>query len=84
MKNKEAQIFKIQRPIVYTGEYQVLCYNEDRSIMGQFSPSTELLDMFDEDEYKIFVNGSFDEETGKIIVVDKIPTDIITGAGMEF
>ena len=68
MKSKEAIVFKIQRPIVYTGEYEVLCYNEDRSIMGQFSPSKELLDMFDEDEYKIYVNGTFDEKTGKRLV----------------
>lgn len=84
MKSKEAIVFKIQRPIVYTGEYEVLCYNEDRSIMGQFSPSKELLDMFDEDEYKIFVNGTFDEKTGKIIIKDKIPTEIVVGAEMEF
>lgn len=84
MKNKEVQIFKIQRPIVYTSDYQVLCYNEDRSLMGQFSPSQELLEMFDEDEYKIFVNGYFDKKTENIIIVEKIPIDIITDAGMEF
>lgn len=84
-KNKPiAEVFKIQRPIVCTGAYQVLCYNEDRSIMGQFSPSKELLDMFEKDEYKIYVNGSYNEKTEQITIKDKIPTEIVVGAEMEF
>lgn len=52
--------------------------------MGQFPPSKELLDMFEEDEYKIYVSGTFDEKTGNIIIKDKIPTEIVVGAEMEF
>lgn len=84
MKNKEAILFKIQRPVVFTGDYQVLCYNEDRSIMGQFPPSKELLDMFEEGEYKIYVNGDYDEKAGKIIIVSKVPTEIVVGAELDF
>ena len=80
----EAIVFKIQRPIMTNGNYEVLCYNEDRTIMGLFPPSKELLDMFEEDEYKIYVNGTYDEKTGKIIIKDKIPTEIIVGAEMDF
>lgn len=83
MKN-EAIVFKIQRPIITNGNYEVLCYNEDKTIMGQFPPSKELMDMFEEDEYKIYVNGTYDEKTGNIIIKDKIPTEIIVGAEMDF
>lgn len=81
---KEAILFKIQRPIISTGDYEVLCYNEDQTIMGQFPPSQELLDMFEEEEYKIYVNGTYDEKTGKIIIVNKVPTEIIENAEMGF
>lgn len=83
-KIKPAMVFKIQRPIICSGQYEVLCYNRNRSIIGQFPPSKELLDMFEEDEYKIYVNGTFDEKTGNIIIKDKIPTEIVVGAEMEF
>ena len=83
MKN-EAIVFKIQRPIMTNGAYEVLCYNEDKTIMGQFPPSKELMDMFEEDEYKIYVNGTYDEKTGNIIIKDKIPTEIIVSAEMDF
>lgn len=83
MKN-EATVFKIQRPIMTNGNYEVLCYNEDKTIMGQFPPSKELMDMFEEDEYKIYVNGTYDEKTGNIIIKDKIPTEIIVSAEMDF
>ena len=86
MKNKikEAEIFKVQRPILSTNGYEVLCYNEERSIMGQFPPSKELLDMFEEDEYKIYVTGSYDEKTGKIMIKNKIPTQVVIYAEMDF
>ena len=83
-RENEAIVFKIQRPIMTNGNYEVLCYNEDRTIMGQFPPSKELMDMFEEDEYKIYVNGTYDEKTGNIIIKDKIPTEIIVSAEMDF
>lgn len=83
-KIKPAIVFKIQRPIISTGDYQVLCYNRNRSIMGQFPPSKELLDMFGEYEYKIYVTGTFDEKTGNVIIKDKIPTEIVVNAEMDF
>ena len=84
MMKKEAIIYKVQRPIMTNGNYEVLCYNEDKTIMGQFPPSKELLDMFDEDEYKIYVFGDYDEKTGKIIIVDKLPTQAVIDAEMDF
>lgn len=83
-RKNEAIVFKIQRPIMTNGNYEVLCYNEDRTIMGQFPPSKELMDMFEKDEYKIYVNGTYDEKTGNIIIKDKIPTEIIVSAEMDF
>lgn len=83
-KIKEAEIFKVQRPIISTGSYEVLCYNEERSIMGQFPPSKELLDMFEYDEYKIYVTGSYDEKTGKIMIKNKIPLEVVINAEMDF
>lgn len=83
-KIKEAEIFKVQRPIISTGSYEVLCYNEERSVMGQFPPSKELLDMFEEDEYKIYVTGSYNKKSGKIMIKNKIPTDVVIDAEMDF
>ena len=84
MRKKEAIIYKVQRPIIATGDYEVLCYNEDKTITGQFPPAKELLDMFDDDEYKIYVFGDYGEKTGKIIIVDKLPTQAVIDAEMGF
>jgi hypothetical protein len=61
------EIFKVQKSIVTTKEHaQVLIYNEDRSIMGQFNLTDEVDKLFNEDEYKIFVYGEVVE--GELIV----------------
>lgn len=55
-------IFKLQRPIVTSGDPNTLyCYNEDRSFEGQFAADPALIQELFGDAYKIFVEGSVDQ-----------------------
>lgn len=68
---KEVTVFKIQRPIFQTGNLAVLCYNKDKSIIGEFPPTQELLNMFKKDELKIYVFGYYDNKTKKVMIIKK-------------
>lgn len=73
--SKDIEIFKVQRPLI--GGDEVLIYNEDRSVMGQFPPSNELLNMFDEDEYKIYVVGFYNDKTKQTHINSKLDNDVV-------
>ena len=73
MKKQEADIFKIQRPIMSNEGDIVLCYNSDRSINGKFPMTKELANLFNEGEYKIYVVGYL--EKGKLQIVRKCTKD---------
>lgn len=60
-------IFKVQRAID-PPDAEVLVYNEDRSIMGQFPMTEELLTWFG-DKYKLYIEGVFNESTGRIDLI---------------
>lgn len=80
--SKELEIFKVQRPLV--GGDEVLIYNEDRSIMGQFPPSNELLNMFDEDEYKIYVVGFYNDKTKQTHINSKLNQEEVEELGVDW
>lgn len=73
---KKAEIFKIQRPILQSRELRYLAYNKNRTLSGEFPPTKELMDMFKEDELKIFVIGWYDKNSGTINIVKKTTEDV--------
>jgi hypothetical protein len=61
-----SEIWKVQRAITFTEDQPpILIYNKDRSKMGEIPATPEILDLFDDDEYKIFVQGTIGD-TGEI------------------
>ena len=73
MRKQEADIFKLQRPIISNEGNMVLCYNENRSVNGRFPMTKELEKLFCEDEYKIYVVGYLDKD--KLQIVRKCTKD---------
>lgn len=73
MRKQEADIFKIQRPIISNEGNMVLCYNENRSVNGRFPMTKELEKLFGEGEYKIYVVGYLDKD--KLQIVRKCTKD---------
>lgn len=68
-------VLKIQRPIVTTEETQLaLIYNQARTINQQFPITSDLAEMFDEGEYKIFALAHPDEK-GHLNIVSKAYED---------
>lgn len=64
-------IFKLQRAIVSSEDQPpVLAYNEDRSALGQFPATPEMLELFG-DEYKIYVDAELSED-GQLEVVEVV------------
>ena len=63
MARFKTEIWKLQRP-VFTNQptSMVLMYNEDRSKEGSFPMTPEVLDLFDDDEYKMFVHGTISKD----------------------
>ena len=59
----KTEIWKVQRPIVTNDpEPQVLIYNEDRSRQGSVPLTAEIAQLFNDDEYKIFIHGTIAED----------------------
>lgn len=75
---KEEMVFKLQRPLMTTEkEPHVLIYNEDRSVEGFLPMTEEVFNLFPEsnvdgwaEQYKIFVKGMFDRETGNVDITE--------------
>lgn len=70
------EIFKIQRPLA--GEVQMYVYNESREIVFFINKAEQsefydsLNDLFDEDEYKIFVNADHRQGTFDIDSISEV------------
>ena len=66
---------KLQRPLVSNSDSDlitVLIYNEDRSIAGEVDMAQGFIDLlFDEDEYKVFIEGEVGEN-GTLTIVDPV------------
>lgn len=73
------EIFKLQRPIVQFGKppiepgsIDVLAYNEDRSIQGQFPMSLIDAKTIFGDEYMVYVRGRWRKKDGQILVSEVV------------
>lgn len=63
-------IFKIQKTLYSTDGQTYLIYNKDRSIQNQsiqVGEMPELDEMFDDDEFKIYVKGYIDRKDNIVI-----------------
>ncbi len=50
-------LIKFQRPLLTSGDKDILVYTEDRAIEGSFPPTDKLLNLFPKHVYKIFLWG---------------------------
>lgn len=63
-------IFKMQKPIFSSDEGTYLIYNKDKSIMShnlKVGQEKEIDDLFEEDEFKIYVKGYIDRKDNLVI-----------------
>ena len=59
----KTEIWKLQRPIVTNEpESMIFMYNKDRSKLGTFPMTPEIRQLFMDDEHKIFVHGTINED----------------------
>jgi hypothetical protein len=59
----KSEIWKVQRAITSSEEQPpILIYNKDRSKQGEIPATPEILDLFDDDEYKIFIQGTIGDD----------------------
>ncbi len=69
----DAEIFKLQRPIVTNRpDQQILVYNKDRSKIGQFGADTHVMKLFGMG-LKVFLWGTWNPETGQIELHKEAP-----------
>jgi hypothetical protein len=53
------EIWKVQRAITSSEEQPpILIYNKDRSKQGEIPATSGILKLFNDDEYKIFIQGT--------------------------
>ena len=65
-------IFKVQIPLSTNMDHEeVLIYNKDRSILDQREVTPELLALFPEGVYKIYVKGTF-SQSGVIDLIQRV------------
>lgn len=62
------EVFKIQKSLT---DNNVLAYNKDRSIIGEFVISKELSELFG-NELKIYVLGKYNENTKSVDIIKKV------------
>lgn len=64
---KLLEVFKVQQDFTHS---LILMYNEDRSIMGQFSIDKTMRKLMG-NQMKIYIIGFHDDNTGKVEIVRK-------------
>ena len=63
-----AKIWKLQRPLFYSGEAEVMAYTEGKKRLAMIPMSEEAIAELFDDELKIYVKAKVNKKTGMLEV----------------